>query len=105
MIRRLIENKKIGVARGEPRQGGAVLLAAAQAADALKDHVSRDAKPREQIAPLLFQKLLVPRTHKVEGLYVAIEPDEQLVKVPWLDSRSQNDSPRIGRELPHQAPE
>ena len=73
MVRRLVEDQEVGVGGGQPGQRRAVALAAAQAADFLKDHVAGDAEAGEQVAPLLLDELLVRGPHGIDHLHVRIE--------------------------------
>src|SRR5262245_36772491 len=68
MIRRLVEDQEIGVGSRQASQRGAISLAAAEAADFLKDHIARHAEAGQEIAPLLLDKLLVARSHNIKHL-------------------------------------
>src|SRR5262245_39632556 len=105
MIRRLVENQHVRIRRGEPSERRSVSLSAAQAADALKDHVAGDAKASQKVSPLLLDVFLMARAHGVEHLHILIEARQHLIEVADLYARAEDDSASVRLKLVEQAAE
>ena len=97
MVRRFVQDQKVGVGRDQPGQRRPVPLAAAQAADALQHHVADQAKPGQQIAPLLFVEFLVPRRpDRLDDGSVLGQARQQLVVVADSYAGAERDLPGVG---------
>ncbi len=88
MVRRLVEHEEIGVGRGQPGQGHAVPLAAAELAHLLQGRVARDAEAGQQVAALLRQELLVPGPDGIDHVVIVRHAGEVLIEVADAHARA-----------------
>ncbi|MCU0875486.1 MAG: hypothetical protein MUE50_24405, partial [Pirellulaceae bacterium] len=68
VIGRFVQDQKVGIEGRHAGQGDPVAFAAAETADLLKYQVAGNAKPGQQVAPLLVDEFLVRRPDRLQDL-------------------------------------